>query len=235
MKPSFATIWEWGDEFKDAGRNCEKYISKRWNETIRECVIDVVARKRDEGIYYHITGYTSDSKTAGSLAQDMFDAAFYCGGNVRVEFVTVELFNSIISKDFIYRKAIENVRKEFEEFKQAVASRFISDPKVKEVAEGKKVEFLVESVLLCELEPVCINKLILEANHFNLGALEKFIYTISDGLIKGGLAKKVLGYELHIHTTDLNDLEIEDIGVWKDKAVVRLEWKSLRATSHRTQ
>jgi len=158
----------------------------------------------------------------------MFNFAFYCGGNVRVEFVTVELFNSIISKDVMYRKTMENVRKEFEEFKRAVASRFISDPRVKEAAEGKKAEFLVESVLLCEIEPVHINKIILEANHFNLEMPEKFLYTISDGLIKEGLAKRILGYGLHIHTKDLNDLEIEDIGMWKDRVIVRLGWKSLR-------
>ncbi len=58
--------------------------------------------------------------------------------------------------------------------------------------------------------------------------LEKFLHTISNGLIKEGLVKRVLGYGLHIHAKDLNDLEIEDIGVWKNRVIVRLGWKSLR-------
>ncbi|MEM3648979.1 MAG: hypothetical protein QW506_07435, partial [Thermoproteota archaeon] len=211
MKPKFATVWEWGDEFEDVGMNCEKYVSKRWDETVKECSIDIAARERNEDIYYHITGFTSEPRNVRDLAQGMFDAAFYYGGNVKVLFVTIELLNSIVSNDIVCRKSIEDIRGEFEEFKRSVASRFMNDLKVKRVAEGKEVVFLIEFTLLCELEPLYANKVIVEANHFDLETSENFLNLTSKGLMEEHLAKGILGYKLHVR--DVSDLEIEDTDV----------------------
>jgi len=45
-----ATIWEWGDRFEDVKTNIEKYLNKKWKETTKECLVEIRARERDEGI-----------------------------------------------------------------------------------------------------------------------------------------------------------------------------------------
>ncbi|MGQ9597373.1 MAG: hypothetical protein ACUVQY_08225 [Thermoproteota archaeon] len=77
-----------------------------------------MAKERSEGICYHIAGFTGESKGVGDLAQGMFNAAFYCGSDIKVYFITNELFDSIISNDVARRKSIEDIRSDFEEFKK---------------------------------------------------------------------------------------------------------------------
>ncbi|MGC8831447.1 MAG: hypothetical protein ACP5PQ_02560 [Thermoproteota archaeon] len=50
MTTKVATVWWWGDRFEDARENCEKYIGKKWKETMKECLIYFSGRERDEGI-----------------------------------------------------------------------------------------------------------------------------------------------------------------------------------------
>lgn len=42
---------------------------------MKECRSEIRARERDEGISYHITGYTSDAKSVGDVVEDLFYAA----------------------------------------------------------------------------------------------------------------------------------------------------------------
>ncbi len=101
MKSKFATVWEWSDEFENVGKNCEKYVSKRWDETVKECCIDISARDRGEGIHFHITYFTSEREGIRNLAQNMFDIALFAGRNVKVDFVTIELFDSFARPSLI--------------------------------------------------------------------------------------------------------------------------------------
>lgn len=226
MKSKFATVWGWGDEFEDVGRNCEKYVSKRWDENVKECGIDIIARERNEGIHFHITCFTSEREGIRDLAQGMFDVALSAGHNVKVDFVTVELFDSIISDSVAFRKSIKDIKDELEVFWRAIANRFNSDSRIKSAAEGKKVIFFTVITLLCELKPLHGNKMLTEAHHFDLEILKDFLNSVNKKLIMGNLAKEVLGYELHVG--EIDDYEVEDIGVRKDEVVVRLERKSLR-------
>ncbi|MEM2478276.1 MAG: hypothetical protein QXF13_04595 [Thermoproteota archaeon] len=226
VKSKFATVWEWNDEFGDVGRNCEKYIDKRWDENIKECCIDVTARERDEDIYFHVTYFTSKREGIGNLAQSMFDAVLSAGRDVKVYFVTVELFNSIISSSAIYRKSIEDIRNELGEFERTLANKFSNDSRIRAVVGGRKVVFLPTFVVLCELEPLSGNKMITEVNHFDLEILKGFLDLLNEKLVKKNLAKKVLGYKLHLGEVD--DYEIEDMDIHDDEVVVRLERKSLK-------
>ncbi|MBO3832461.1 MAG: hypothetical protein FGF51_03635 [Candidatus Brockarchaeota archaeon] len=88
-------VWGWGDEFEDVEKNCEKYVSKRWDETVKECCIDISARDRGEDIHFHITYFTSEREGIRDLAQSMFDIALFAGRNVKVDFVTIELFDHL--------------------------------------------------------------------------------------------------------------------------------------------
>ncbi|MGQ9597374.1 MAG: hypothetical protein ACUVQY_08220 [Thermoproteota archaeon] len=77
------------------------------------------------------------------------------------------------------------------------------------------------------MEPLYANKIIVEANHFVLETLENFLSWVNRGLMEERLVKRILGYKLH--TGDINDLEVEDMDVRKDRVAVWLEWKSLKA------
>ncbi|MEM2841975.1 MAG: hypothetical protein QW201_01570 [Thermoproteota archaeon] len=71
-----ATIWGWGEDFEYVKTNIEKYISKKWEESTKECSIDLMARERNEGICYYITAYVDNPKNVGSLAEGLFYVAF---------------------------------------------------------------------------------------------------------------------------------------------------------------
>ncbi len=74
MTPMAATLWVWGDDFDHVRKNCEKYVSKKWKENIKECSIEISARRRDEGICYYIVVYTSNLQSIGDLAEGLFDS-----------------------------------------------------------------------------------------------------------------------------------------------------------------
>ncbi|MBO3832460.1 MAG: hypothetical protein FGF51_03630 [Candidatus Brockarchaeota archaeon] len=124
---------------------------------------------------------------------------------------------------------MENIEDELGEFRRMLADRFSGDPKIGTVAEGRRVMFLTLFALLCELEPLSGNKIITEAHHFDLEMLKSFLDSVNKRLVREDLAKRALGCKLHVG--EIDDYEIEDISVQKDKVVVWLERKSLKVGS----
>ncbi|MGC9084625.1 MAG: hypothetical protein ACP5IT_00310 [Thermoproteota archaeon] len=73
------TVWYWGEEFKDVGRNCKKYVSKRWSESVKECAVWILARERKERIIYTVAAFVSSPKGIDNLAQHLFDVTLLQG------------------------------------------------------------------------------------------------------------------------------------------------------------
>ena len=53
-------------------------------------------------------------------------------------------------------------------------ARFIDDPKVKEVAQGRKVDFIQQINLLCEMESEYANKIVVELIHEDFEKIREF-------------------------------------------------------------
>ncbi|MBO3797638.1 MAG: hypothetical protein QXI42_09470 [Thermoproteota archaeon] len=214
-----ARVWGWGDKFEDVKTNCEKYVAKRWTENTKECCLGIMARERNEGIFYFIDVYTGDSKSVGSLAEGLFQVAL-SQGETKVDFVTIRLYDDIISKNIRHCKSIEEIEKEFKKHEEAIVSRFINDPRVCNAAKGKNVIFIPETHLLCELKSKVCNKVIVETIcDLGFETLRDFLYSLSDKIIKKNLAEEVIGYELR---GSVEEFKINDVDVGCDEVYVYL-------------
>ncbi|MEM2050055.1 MAG: hypothetical protein QXS04_03175 [Thermoproteota archaeon] len=213
-----ATIWEWGDEFENVKTNSEKYVSKRWKETIKECGIDIVALERNEGISYCITAYTDNPEIVGKLAEGLFFVALG-EGDTKVYFVSIRLSDTMLSINRKCHNTLEEVTKMLEERKKTLASKFMNHPKVKQAARGRRVEFTLQTNILCELESETANKIIVEVIGENFSIMRSLLDSLSSRIIKENLAKRILGYELG---RTVKDYKVGDIDIWKDEVTVRL-------------
>ncbi|MEM2058923.1 MAG: hypothetical protein QXO76_11840 [Thermoproteota archaeon] len=213
-----ARVWGWGDRFEDVRGNCEKYIDKTWKETIKECSIEITARERDEGIRYYIAAYTSNKKIVGELAEGLFYAALD-EEDSKIVFVTIKLFDEMLSEKREARKPIEKVENEFKECEKIVAHKFIDDPRVKPLAQGRKVVFIPKVDLSCELESEIANKIIVRAIYEDFHPARSLLCSLSNRMINRGLAKRVMGYKLN---KNVDDFQIGDIDVWEDEVTVWL-------------
>ena len=144
--------------------SCEKYISRRWKGTTKECLVYFSGRERDEGIGLDISAYTSDKEKARDLTERLFHSMVFAG-NVKVYSVMIQLFEDIFSSNEVYRDSMEEVEKKLKEREEATAEKFTDDPKVRQVAQGRKVNFIQQINLLCEMEPECANKIVIELIH----------------------------------------------------------------------
>ncbi|MBO3832175.1 MAG: hypothetical protein FGF51_02145 [Candidatus Brockarchaeota archaeon] len=213
------TVWYWGEEFKDVGRNCEKYVSKRWDESVKECGVWILARERREGIIYTVTAFVSSPKGIDNLAQHLFNVTLL-QGSTKVDFVVVQLTNSVFSASMQYRDPMEKVENELEELMKNIAEKFGEDPRVREVMKGKKVVFIPEICLLCELESHQASKILIEVVHHFFSNIKGFLDSLTNKLIKEGLAERILGYKLNV---SVENLEIEDVEAWEDEVHVWLD------------
>lgn len=213
-----ATVWGWGDEFEDVRTNSEKYISKRWRESTKECRIYLMAKERNEDISYDITAYTSDPKRVGVLTEGLFYTALN-KGDTKIDFIIIQLFDSVVSNKRVYRNSIEEVEVKLKDREPIIFNKFIKDPKVKSVAQGKNVVFIPQINLLCELESEYANKIIIELIHYDFSCIKNLLHSLSSSLIEEGLAKRVLGYGLW---RGINDLKVWYVDVYEDKVHVWL-------------
>ncbi|MGB9806903.1 MAG: hypothetical protein ACPLRT_09125, partial [Thermoproteota archaeon] len=195
MKPMEATVWGWGDDFDDVRKNSEKYVSKRWRGLVKECSIEIMARERNEGIRYHIIAFTSKPEDVGKLSEKLFFISL-SEGDTKVNFVTIQLFDTKISEKIWYRGSMEGIEKELSEREKIISNRFINDPKISTVAQGRKVIFIQKIDLLCELESKMTNKIIVEAIFEDFSKVKEFVNSLSKKIIKEGLAERILGYKL---------------------------------------
>ncbi|MGC8578324.1 MAG: hypothetical protein ACP5M7_10085 [Thermoproteota archaeon] len=215
---SSAVIWGWGDDFKDAKINCEKYVSKKWRENTKEGCIYLTCREWNEGIGVDFAAYTSDKEKVGDLAERLLYIAAF-DGNAKVYSIRLLLFDSIISGNEVCRHSMEEVESELRKREHLIAERFINDPEVKEVAQGKKVVFIPRIDLLCELESRYANKLVVEVVHEDFKQMKKLLESVCSALIKEGLATRVLGYRLG---KSIDDMKVRYVYIWGDEVLVRI-------------
>ncbi|MEM2920838.1 MAG: hypothetical protein QXF26_00800 [Candidatus Bathyarchaeia archaeon] len=213
-----ATVWGWGDEFEDVKKNCEKYVSKRWKESTEECGIYITARERREDVSYDINAFTSDPYKAGDLAERLFYIALD-EGDTKVYFVVVQLFDFTFSDTMTYRSPLEDIEKELKERELTIANKFIEDHKVKPLAKDRKVVFIPELDLLCELESRHANKIVLEIVHCDYSTIKSLLDSLSRALVEEGLATRILGYKLG---RGVDELEVLDVDVHGDEVWVWL-------------
>ncbi|MEM2940276.1 MAG: hypothetical protein QW304_01815 [Thermoproteota archaeon] len=218
MTTKVATVWGWGDRFENVRTNCEKYVSKRWKETTKECLIYFSGRERDEGIGLDVAIYVSDKGKIGDLAEHLFHSIVF-GGNAKVYSISIQLFEDVFSDKEVCRNSIEEVERELEEREKIVAKRFIDDPKVKQVAKGRKVTFIPQINLICEMESECSNKIVMELIHEDFDKIRNLLNSLSEELIENGLAKRVLGYKLG---RSVDELKVGDIDFWEEEVLVWL-------------
>jgi len=215
---SSAVIWGWGDDFKDAKANCEKYISSRWKENTKEICIYLTCRDWNEGIGLDLAAYTSDKEMVGDLAERLLYVAAF-DGNAKVYSIRLLLFDSMVSKNEVCRHSMEEVENELKRREGLIAERFINDPEVKEVAQGRKVVFIPRIDLLCELESQCANKLVVEVVHENFKQMRELLDSVCNALIKEGLATRVLGYRLG---KSVEDMKVRYVDTWGNEVLVRI-------------
>ncbi len=218
MTAKVATVWGWGDRFEDVRTNCEKYVSNRWRETTKECLIYFSGRERDEGIGLDVAIYVSDKGKVGDLAERLFYSMVFAG-NAKVYSISIQLFEDIFSNNEICRNSIEEVERELEEREKIIAKRFLDDPKVKQVAKGRKVTFIPQINLLCEMESEFSNKIVMELIHEDFNKIRNLLKNLSEELIEKGLAKHVLGYKLG---RSVDELKVGDVDFWGDDVLVWL-------------
>lgn len=72
--------------------------------------------------------------------------------------------------------------------------------------------------MLCELESRYANKIVVELVHIDFSRIKSLLDSLSSGLIEGGLAERVLRYELGRGVDDLEVLYVnsdrDEIYVW---------------------
>ena len=220
MKKMHATtVWGWGERFEDVGKNCKKYVDKKWDESIKECRMEIMARERNDGICYWLTAYVSSPENVERIAEDLFYTALF-KGDTKIDFVNIYLFDSMISNKVAYQKSIDEVREEFEKFINEVAERFRNNSKIEPIAKVKKLKFNVDICLVCGLESAVANKVVIDAIHWDFELLSNFVKSLSDDLIEKKLTNCVLGYDLR--TSSIDSLKIADIDQHKEIAFVWL-------------
>ncbi|MBO3832265.1 MAG: hypothetical protein FGF51_02615 [Candidatus Brockarchaeota archaeon] len=220
MRRRYATIWGWGDRFEEVRINSEKYVSKEWRETIKECVIDFVATERSGGIGYYITAYTSNPKGVGDLAEGLFYVALN-ERDTKVHLIAIELFDEIRSAAIKYCNTLEEVEKTLEKHKEVLRDRFANHPEVKEVAQGRKVTVVHQITLLCELESRVANKIVIEVTYdIDFGAMKNLLHSLVNRMIERGLATRVSGYGLE--AKDIGDYKLERVDDLGDEVIVWL-------------
>jgi len=75
-------IWEWGFDYDLLVKNCNKYVLRHWNESVKECAITLDGIEQDEGINYLITGYTKNKSKVPEIASKLLSAALL-GSKIR--------------------------------------------------------------------------------------------------------------------------------------------------------
>jgi hypothetical protein len=119
-----------------------------------------------------------------------------------------------------HRDPMEKVENELEELMKNIAKKFAEDPRVREAMKGRKVMFIPEICLLCELESHQASKILIEVIHHFFSNIKEFLDSLTDRLIKEGLAERVLGYKLNV---SVDDLEIDDVEILEDEVHVWLD------------
>ncbi|MGB9717568.1 MAG: hypothetical protein ACP5PQ_02565 [Thermoproteota archaeon] len=160
----------------------------------------------------------SSREKVGDLAERLFYSIVFAG-NAKVYSISIQLFEDAFSSTEVYRNPIEAIKRELEEREKIIIEKFINDPRVKQVAEGRKVTFIPQINLLCEMESDSCDKIVVELIHGDFDKIMNLLNNLSEELIEKGLAKRILGYKLG---RSIDELKVEEVEVWKDEVTVWL-------------
>ncbi|MBO3841494.1 MAG: hypothetical protein FGF48_03650 [Candidatus Brockarchaeota archaeon] len=174
-------------------------------------------------------GMASVSGNQGRIRIDPVckEGLFYVAFNeesTKIRFVEIGLFDEMLSTTVKYRNTLEEVEKALGERERILVDKFMNNPKIKEVARGRKVIMIPQIYLLCELESKIANKITIEVIHEDdFAAMKNLLNSLTDMLIQRGFATRVAGYELG---RNIEDYKLGDIDVWGDEVTVWLVWRS---------
>jgi len=211
-------VWLFGDDREVIEHHCDKYIKKRWKRTTKECAIYVDAREMDEGTGFLIIAYTSDPSTVGTLASQLFQVANE--GNTKVYWVELELFDEIYSQRRKYVDSMETVERLYKKWIKALLEVIKDDDRIKAESEKmRKITTVVDTELLCELSSKRANKIILDLVGINLSNDKILAKTLTEALVKRGIANKVTRYKL---VDDTEGYKIYDIDITDDEIYLEL-------------
>jgi hypothetical protein len=215
----------WGDEPELAGENAEKYVSKRWKDTTRECSIALTGRITDEDVLFSITAYVSDKSGLKDLVDDLLDVGLT--GKSKIYSITVSLYDDKVSDEERYRESLNIVQEACKRREQTLTKMFRENPEVKALLEGGKPLIVIPvTTLFCELESERVNKVIVKAGNYNLEDILSILHLLINRLIERNVAKNILGYGLR---EGIEELEIDDLYVKEGKVYI---WLGHPAVKH---
>ncbi len=114
---------------------------------------------------------------------------------------------------------MEEVEKELREREGGIVEKFSEEPGVKSVVQGRKIVFIPQTSLLCELSSKIANKTVIEVVHEDFSPMKDLLHSLSNRMIERGLAEQILGYDWW---KGVNDLKIGDMDIREDKVLVWL-------------
>jgi len=215
-----AKVWGWGEDLELAGKNTEKYIARRWKVTTKECSIAITGKNTSEDILFGITAYIGEPRKIESLVNDILEVALT--GDSKLYFVTVNLYDYIISKERVYRDDLRTLRKTYRKREQTLLQKFSQHPKVKAlISNNKPLVIFFSTNILCELESKRANKVIVNVGNYDFDRIIDSLHLLTDRLIKKEVATHVLGYGLW---NDIEKSEIEDLYVENGKVYLWLRY-----------
>lgn len=216
-----ASVWEWPeDDLEVAGKNVEKYVSKRWKNTTKEGSVTIKSRKawdEYEGIEVRVTTYINGPRGVKRLAEDLLELTLI--ENCKPYFITVGLYESAKSEEEKYRNNLSTVRKAYKEREQVLVQRFKNHPKIRPLlSEGRSLIISATTSLLCEMKSKKFNKVIVEVNNSELEPVIDVLHSFTTKLVEYEIAISVVGYSLggSIDKFEIEDLYVEDEKVYLD-------------------
>ncbi|MGC8903509.1 MAG: hypothetical protein ACP5KD_09270 [Fervidobacterium sp.] len=208
-----AKVWGWGEDPELAGKNAEIYISKKWKTLTKECSITITGKDTREDILFGITTYLSEPKKVRNLVDDLLKVALT--GESKLYFITVNLYDYLISKEKVYRNDLQTLRENYKKREQVLTQKFLEHPKVKAlIGDGKPLVTISSTNILCELETKKVNKIIVNAGNYDFDQILDSLHRLTNELIKKEIATRILGYDLW---NDVEKSEIEDLYVENGK------------------
>ncbi|MBO3802801.1 MAG: hypothetical protein JTT11_02840 [Candidatus Brockarchaeota archaeon] len=223
------TVWGWGDKYEAARVNSEACVERFWKDATKECHIALVGKDRREGIIFGIDVDTDNPKSVGFLVERLLNLVLTRKNKV------YEIKMEFLTEEASYRehlKTLEEIEKQYEILANICIEKVKDDPRVKPLAEGRKIAVFPDMSLFVDLEPECGLRMSVGVSHFNFDEMLEFVQSLSKDSIESKLARRILGYKLSL---DIDKLEISDIDVTEDEVLVDLaisDSKNLKSNTY---
>lgn len=219
-----ARVWGWGEDLELAGKNAQKYVSKRWSATTQECSVGISGKDRED-IFFGITVYLSEPKEVEDIVDDIMDVGLT--GKGKLYFLTVDLYDNIASENRVYRNDLSTIRESYKKREQYLLQKFRNHPKVKDLLnENTTLVLSFPTTIICELETKRANKIIINAGNYEFQNILDSLHLLTKKAIEQGIATRILGYDLW---GNVDDLELDDLYVENGKVYL---WLGPPAVNH---